>query len=231
MVYKKDNIPWNKGKTGLQVNPNKGKKCPEISLRQMGKNNPMYGRINKTNPNWKGGISKIGYCLDCGKKLRHYLSKYCFLCSFKHRKNNIIKGEKHYRWKGGLPKCLKCGKKIAYKANYCSSCAKLGERNGNWHGGLSFENYPIEFNNILKWKIKKRDHYKCFMCGWMPIKESRKRLVIHHIDYNKNNLEMDNLITLCSKCHQETNYNRNKWIEYFKGVISGEIIYSYTESK
>jgi hypothetical protein len=210
-------VPWNKGKRGVQINPRKGKKCPEISLRQMGENNPMFGRTEDKNPNWKGGISKtINNCPDCGKKLHHYLSKYCFKCSFKHRKNNVPSGENSPLWKGGLPKCLNCGKEIDYQAKYCLSCSRLGERNSNWHGGVSFENYPVAFNSVLKREIKKRDGYKCVICDWVPSLESNQRLVVHHIDYDKNNLNTKNLITLCSTCHSKTNRNRDYWLNFFE---------------
>jgi len=192
MAFKKGQIPWNKGKIQLKT-------------------------IGIKNPNWKGGISKIiGHCPDCGKRLKHYLSKHCFLCSFKYRKNNIVSGEKHYKWKGGLPKCLQCGKEIAYKAKHCSSCSKLGKRNVNWHNGVSFDDYSIDFNSILKWKIRKRDNYKCVICKFMPDKKIKNRLVIHHIDYDKKNCKLENLITLCSKCHNKTNQKRSYWIKFFK---------------
>lgn len=34
-------------------------------------------------------------------------------------------------------------------------------------------------------------------------------------DYNKKNCNPNNLITLCHKCHQKTNFNRKKWTKYF----------------
>ena len=40
-------------------------------------------------------------------------------------------------------------------------------------------------------------------------------LVVHHIDYNKKNCNIDNLITLCSKCHGRTNFNRDHWMARF----------------
>ena len=35
------------------------------------------------------------------------------------------------------------------------------------------------------------------------------------MDYNKKNSNPDNLIILCSNCYSKTNFNRNKWIQYF----------------
>ena len=43
------------------------------------------------------------------------------------------------------------------------------------------------------------------------------KLKRNHIDYDKRNNDPKNLITLCHSCHSKTNYNRNYWINYFKG--------------
>ena len=91
------------------------------------------------------------------------------------------------------------------------SLSKRGEKNPDWKGGISFAPYPIGFDRILKEKIKKRDKYKCFICK----RKINKRLCVHHIDYDKNNLLKSNLISLCNICHIMTNHNRLKWIKYF----------------
>ena len=78
--------------------------------------------------------------------------------------------------------------------------------------------YSEEFNNQLKWKVKKRDGYKCAECN------SKENLLIHHIDYDKSNSEMDNLITLCKSCHWKTmpdNGDRWKW-KLFYSAIRGD---------
>mgnify|MGYP003336977495 CR=1 FL=1 len=85
----------------------------------------------------------------------------------------------------------------------------------NWKGGTSNQPYPFEFNKILKEDIKKRDNFMCGICG----KETQK-LAIHHINYDKNNIKLDNLISLCYSCHSKTNYNRDCWIEFFNKKIN-----------
>ena len=40
-------------------------------------------------------------------------------------------------------------------------------------------------------------------------------LNVHHIDYDKNNSEEMNLVSLCCQCHGRTNYNREDWITIF----------------
>ena len=81
-----------------------------------------------------------------------------------------------------------------------------GSNNPNWCGGISDKGYPWYWNTALKERIKKRDQYQCQECG------TRKRLEVHHIDYNKENCEDNNLITLCKKHNLKANYNRS----YFK---------------
>ena len=46
--------------------------------------------------------------------------------------------------------------------------------------------------------------------------ECLSNLYVHHIDYDKKNLDMNNLISLCNSCHTKTNYNREYWINYFR---------------
>ena len=53
------------------------------------------------------------------------------------------------------------------------------------------------------------------MCG-IHQNELNRELDIHHIDYNKDNLNPDNLISLCQNCHGKTNYNRKYWIRFFR---------------
>ena len=88
------------------------------------------------------------------------------------------------------------------------------EKNPNWKGGISESPYPSDWTDDLRESIRKRDNYICQLCG-IHQDELNRKLAIHHIDYNKNNLNPNNLITLCINCHMKTNYNRNYWIKYF----------------
>lgn len=55
-------------------------------------------------------------------------------------------------------------------------------------------------------KILKRDGYKCTEC------ESEENLNIHHLTYrNLGSEQMEDLITLCAKCHKDAHfYDLNK---------------------
>lgn len=95
---------------------------------------------------------------------------------------------------------------------------KSGELSRNWQGGLSNEEYPWYFNNLLKNKIRKRDNFKCQNCGILE-KNYYRNLDIHHIDYNKENCKENNLIALCNKCNVNANKDRDYWYAYYTYIM------------
>ena len=121
-------------------------------------------------------------------------------------KEKILKSKK--AWNKGTKGIMRAWNKglIGYKA---------GKEHYNWRGGKSFEPYGLEFNNKLKLKIRKRDNFKCRECNWAEKKLGYK-LDVHHIDYNKQNNDLNNLISLCRSCHSKTNFQRKDWINYFR---------------
>jgi hypothetical protein len=90
------------------------------------------------------------------------------------------------------------------------SISKQGDKSSFWHGGIWHNPYAKEFTKSYRKQIKIRDNLKCVLCN------STYRLACHHIDYNKNNYNPNNLITLCQYHHSLTNFNRKYWIKYFK---------------
>lgn len=93
--------------------------------------------------------------------------------------------------------------------------ALKGKRCYLWLGGKSFEPYGLEFNRILKEHIRKRDNYRCRECNACR-NDLKRKLDIHHIDYNKKNNKPKNLISLCISCHTKTNFLRNDWTKHFE---------------
>ncbi len=87
-----------------------------------------------------------------------------------------------------------------------------GEKNPAWKGGISSVEYGQEFNKRLKDFIIRRDNYTCQICN---IAFLHNKLVVHHIDYDKKNNIIENLVCLCHVCHSKTNFNRERWILYF----------------
>lgn len=108
----------------------------------------------------------------------------------------------------------------------CGKCKslKLSERmsldkHWNWKGGLSFEPYcSLWTDKEFKEMIKKRDNYKC-MNPYCTHKCTK--LAIHHIDYNKQNCDPHNLITLCVSCNSRVNYNRDYYKQLFTEIMEG----------
>jgi hypothetical protein len=92
------------------------------------------------------------------------------------------------------------------------------ENNPNWHNGSSFKLYSFDWKNTLKESIRQRDNFKCKICNKLQ-EENTRKLDVHHIDYNKQNCNPDNLITLCMQCHRKTQINRDYWIDYFKRLL------------
>lgn len=90
------------------------------------------------------------------------------------------------------------------------------ENHFNWRGGISKLPYSFDWTETLKEAIRQRDGYRCQVCCIVQEKLIRK-LDVHHIDYDKENCDPENLISLCQCCHIKTNYNRSKWILFFNG--------------
>jgi len=127
--------------------------------------------------------------------------------------------------------CVDCGRKIdkigrsirCYKCSGNYYCGK--KHHGYIHGNGN--NYPKIFSYKLKNKIRKRDNHICQHCRITEEKHLIKYntiLHVHHIDYNKENCNENNLITLCSICNQKANANRDYWFAYYSYLIK-EIYY------
>jgi len=161
-------------------------------------------------------------CIECGTIFNGYGNKILCSreCTAKYMSKNRV-GEKNpyfHNDKEITTKCKSCGKEFIWtysgqhKDNdriFCSrECASKyysQENHPNWKGGIQHYPYSNEFNNKLKNEIRERDNNSCRLCG------DYNQLCIHHIDYNKENSDKDNLITLCRSCHSKTNFNRNFW--------------------
>jgi len=94
----------------------------------------------------------------------------------------------------------------------------LGEKNYNWKGGITSKFYSAIWTPLYKESIRERDQHTCQKCGkvWA---QGKRRLSVHHIDYNKLNCNSDNLITLCVRCNIKVNSYRELWTEYFNNKM------------
>lgn len=96
-----------------------------------------------------------------------------------------------------------------------------GEKNGRWLGGKSFEPYSPKWTGRLKHEIRTRDKYTCQLCF---IDSIGTLLAVHHINYDKQDCDSNNLITLCFSCHAKTNSNRKYWSDYFERILNNVIL-------
>jgi len=187
MAELKKRVAWNKGLKGYGKGRYVSDETKEkIRKAKIGKQSPRKGV--KLSDKTKNKIRKA----NKGKKLSEETKK---------KISEAGKGRKAWNK----------GKK--YKSPKQSISIK-GINNPNWRGGVSFELYSENWTDNLKESIRERDNYICQECG-MHQDEDNKKLDIHHIDYNKYNLNPSNLITLCRSCHAKTNFNREHWFKYF----------------
>ena len=112
------------------------------------------------------------------------------------------------------------GRKIseAHKKSGHKPPVNRGNKSNFWKGGITeFKNYnilyPNQWTETLRRSIRERDNYICQICNKM---QGDYSFDIHHIDYDKNNCNPSNLVALCRSCHIKTNFNRNKWVGFFK---------------
>ena len=117
---------------------------------------------------------------------------------------------------GKVIACSLCGKEV-YKQNkaieksaklFCTKACSLKwhnaefaeEKHGNWKSGA------FVYKKILK---RRGVRPICFLCR----KDDERIIVAHHIDENRNNNNLNNLVWLCRNCHHLVhNYSDNKKI-------------------
>ena len=107
------------------------------------------------------------------------------------------KSETHYNQKFFELECLHCGHR--YFANGCDiwlrKCPCCDMKSKNKHSRI--------VSDKLRYKVLKRDNFKCCACGASPAKDPSVELHIDHIvPWSKGGkTTIENLQTLCSKCN------------------------------
>jgi hypothetical protein len=186
----------------------------------------MHGvhRFGIINPNHKDGRTlKKHYCIEnCGNEISYFTAFFgkgrCSSCAQRGNNNGNFKDG------NTLQTTCQCGNEKDCRSRLCQDCylkMNKGKNHGNWQNGISKLPYAFGFTNELKEFIRKRDNYICQNCGkkQKTLKGIHKKLGIHHIDYNKQNCNKNNLITLCHGCNSKANFNRDYWFAYFTYIM------------
>lgn len=170
------------------------------------------------------GGKVICECLSCGKEFEEFKSKikdgggkFCsWECYQKEHEPwnkglvGIFSGENAWAWKGGLPNCLECGKKLSIrhgKYQYCKHCVgkspdhiknlsqshigiNTGEKHPLWKGDSA--TYRVIHRWVERVMGKARE---CHDCG-----KTEGRIHWANKDHKYKRVEED-WISLCPKCH------------------------------
>jgi 5-methylcytosine-specific restriction endonuclease McrA len=116
---------------------------------------------------------------------------------WKNKHREIMKGNKYA-----------LGYRMSEKSKQNLREKNSGKNSNLWKGGISYNPYSVDWTETIKKAIREKYKYTCQICGdyaW----------IVHHIDYDKLNCNIDNLIVVCVKCHAKTNFNRTYWVNYF----------------
>ncbi|MEK7549066.1 MAG: NUMOD3 domain-containing DNA-binding protein [Patescibacteria group bacterium] len=194
------------------TNPN----CQCVSCKSKrgelkGKNHPNYGkrypfRLKRKNIKPK----KQYYCKteNCNKEItKSSKSGFCKSCSHK----GIVISKSH---KLAISNTLR-GRPLSLSHRKSISDSLKGELCYNWKGGISIQRYPREFY-LKRDTIKKRDDYTCQICfdsEENELKDFKRKLLIHHKDFDKSNNENSNLVTLCVMCHLLLHNVNTSWVK------------------
>jgi|APSaa5957512576_1039674.scaffolds.fasta_scaffold90677_2 hypothetical protein len=160
-------------------------------------------------PDFRGKV-KIRKCTHCGKEIEirrneNSDQKTCSPECRQARRYLALKGrpisEEHKR----KVSIAHTGKKLSHDHRRKIGLGVRGTRNGFWVDGRSYEkdgdaDYNFEFTRVLKEEVRERDEHQCRKCGAI---EDNAQLCVHHVDMDKHNNIIENLVTLCFSCHSK----------------------------
>ena len=80
------------------------------------------------------------------------------------------------------------------------------------------EHYGVNESSSSYRKLAFRNYsHKCAICGW---DEDEDILQVHHIDENRLNANLNNLIILCPTCHQKLTIGKYKLVGREKIILA-----------
>lgn len=133
----------------------------------------------KTYQNLNPNGRRLVDCRGCHKRVEHHAKGYCHTC---YRK--LI-------WKRKEIICSECGRKRYHKAfGLCDACHT---RLYHYH---NVKIYNIKKEHGIPWEIYKKITKECIICGFSNIVD------LHHLDGDKSNINLKNLVGLCPNHHK-----------------------------
>lgn len=184
----------------------------KISEKTQGKNNPMFGikRYGSKNPFFNHKHSIESKNKQSISHRRENLSEETIVKLSLSQKGKIRSLESRLK-----QKINPSYKTISFRSKRKESM--IGDKNPMWKGGISKLDYCQIFSDKeFKQMIKDRDGNRCLNPFCNKISNI---LNIHHINYDKQECDSMNLITLCKGCHSTTNHNREWYKEWYKIII------------
>lgn len=154
------------------------------------------GKRRKTHSAWNKGLTekdpRVAKCVAHNYKFT-YVDKPCRECG------KLINVASHKKPKFCSRSCYAVWRKKNHTVNGIPNYV----HSGHW-SHYPYAEYGKEFTHSLRKQVRDRDSQKCttLFCT------STSKLVVHHIDCNKCNNSLDNLITLCRLCHARTHFSK-----------------------
>lgn len=171
---------------------------------------------------YKAHVVNNGTCGKCANKgeRNHFFGKY----HSKETKEKISKarigiycGENHPMYgadRSGVNNPFH-GKHHSFESRKQSSATKRNVTLLEWDGFSSYTKYGVEFKSEYKETIRELHGRKCAICGISEADNgiavgNGERLCVHHIDMDKMNSDISNLVPLCKGCHGSAHTNEIK---------------------
>jgi hypothetical protein len=189
------------------------------------------GKLHKRyNPDLRG--RKCDYCK--GVINNPAASKYCSHAC----KGKANSGENHVKFNQTTTNCFRCGTSITLvesalrEKNFCGQSCKNAHhseemlasnnprfKHGDWLGIVKPKLLYKGFTNKIKQQVRERDGNRCVICS-IPKEEHGFNLHVHHIDYDKTNNELYNLVCVCRHCHGKIHGDEAAWYLKLAGSIA-----------
>lgn len=150
-------------------------------------------------------------CEGCGTLLRlrpvvARRQRFCSVRCTRYTLNQTRKGIATGPWPPAQRAKLSVTLQSKYSHEWAARRLQLSERmrgegNPRYRDGRALRPYAPGFTVRVKLQVAKRDRFLCRRCG---VPQSKGTHVVHHIDGEKHDHSLENLVLLCKPCHGKT---------------------------